>query len=115
MKNRNLTLFFLIAGILPIYVWIAWVNIFNKHPNLTHQQKQQLFNNEVFFGLGVEQHYVINALILLLGIASIIFFSVRMAKFNTWDHPYRVLKLVGSIGFTFLVFVCTLLNVWSML
>jgi hypothetical protein len=114
MKQKVLYIIFLIAGTIPVYLFISWIYIFNNYPTLSQIEKQELYNQLFFGGFNITGNLIIKLCVVVLGLCSICYFSYQL--FNKKNIQKNTLTLDILNAILIIVFsIFTLLSIWGLL
>jgi hypothetical protein len=103
MKNKILTVLAIILGVLPVYEILAWIYVFNNNLAASHEEKQIIFNDQMFFGIVFFKTIQSHVLTALLGLISVTIFSVLIYYNNL--NTISTLKTKRINFFTYLFFL----------
>jgi|SaaInl0LU_22_DNA_1037365.scaffolds.fasta_scaffold123466_1 hypothetical protein len=96
----------IIVGLLPLYSFISWINIFNNEKLISQEARVKEYR-KTFFGL-IDNVNVITSLNILFCIISIYILGSSFSKMQ------KGLKIFSSLLMTFLS-ALILYNIWSLL
>jgi hypothetical protein len=98
-------------GAIPTYTSICWIYIFNKYPQLSHIQKQDLFSQTFFWGFAITSNSILQLCIIALGLCSVFYFGYLVFRKQNNSIKREIINI--SIFIIFSIF--TLFNLWGIL
>lgn len=114
MKEKILFSLAVIFGLIPVYTFLGWIIIFNKYPERTHLEKQQIYNNEIFFGINATNNQFIGISIILFGVFAVLYLSLQLRK-SEGEKKISVSKFIIVLPLIILFGVFTLLSIFMIL
>lgn len=115
MRQYIFFTFFFIAGFVPIYLFIGWIYIFNAYSDLSHLEKQEIFNETISFGLNSTGNFYIQLIVILFGLSAVVYFGFQLKRHKN----KRIEKVIHNYTFCLVLLILfsifTLHSIWAVL
>lgn len=115
MKNKLLFSTGTLLGILSLYPIIWWIYVFNSHIEASHQTKQEIYNETIFFAYNILTTLQTHLIIITFGIGSITCFGFLLSKSKERIDSKSNFNFILNLILLILFSIVTFLNIWSIL